>query len=482
LMSSQVIGKVEATVSAVLRRARSNPDEFLLVALSGGPDSVAILHALQRLRSQARYRLAAAHLNHGLRGGESDRDESFVRELCGRLDIELVVQRAQELGPPNLEERARELRYGFLNRTADVLDARFIVLGHQRDDQAETVLLRLLRGSGIAGLGAMAEFGPGRLLRPLLAIDRATILAYLTAIGADYVVDRTNLEEGTLRNRLRRSLLPGLERDYSCGIGRRLAELASEMRELEGFIAAESHRNLEPRLIIQQEEGAQPAAFRMNIRGFESVDPALARAMLRELLRRYGGGLRRIERVHIDGMYKMALSKNPSATMALPGSWRFRRDYCWVALERSTAESENRRAAAMNLSMVKLMPGRNQLLSGVTVTLREIAAEDLDFPKAPWHPDSQFEGYFDAAKASILKVRTVRAGDRIAPLGLCGSRKIHDVFVDHKVAVGKRRSWPLVVSGDNVLWIPGLVRSGMALVSPKSKKIVHLRADFHPDQ
>ncbi|MBV8055649.1 MAG: tRNA lysidine(34) synthetase TilS, partial [Deltaproteobacteria bacterium] len=224
----KAIALVENTVARVMAGLRSGAHDRLLAAISGGPDSVAALYALQRIRGRAGYQLAAAHLNHGLRGSESDRDEKFVRELCGRLDIELVVERACGLKPANLEERARELRYEFLNRTADALKAQFIVLGHHQDDQAETILLRLLRGAGIAGLAAMAEWGPGRLVRPLLSLNRVAILAYLAAIGADYVVDSSNLDFAALRNRVRTGLLPQLARDYSPGIARRLAELASE--------------------------------------------------------------------------------------------------------------------------------------------------------------------------------------------------------------------------------------------------------------
>ena len=183
-----------------------------------------MLHALHRIRVRSSLEIAAAHLNHGIRGPESDRDEQFVRELCARLELELIVERAKGLQPINLEERARDMRYEFLNRAADSLDAQFIVVGHHQDDQAETVLLRLLRGTGVAGLAAMTEFGPGRLVRPLLSLKRDTILAYLEAIDADYLIDSSNQDERAVRNRVRASLLPHLARDYSPRITDRNAD------------------------------------------------------------------------------------------------------------------------------------------------------------------------------------------------------------------------------------------------------------------
>jgi len=474
----RTITAVERRVAEVVARLPSRPRKRLLVAISGGPDSVATLHALRRIRSRFNFELAAAHLNHGIRGPESDRDERFVRELCRRLQIELVVERAHGLKPANLEERARQLRYDFLNRTADALGAQFIVLGHHQDDQAETVLLRLLRGAGVAGLMAMAELGPGRLVRPLLSLDRAAILAYLKAIGADYVVDSSNLEERALRNRVRAVLLPHLARDYSPGIARRLAELASEMSDFDSFIRQEACRSLDTLLI----EPTNPASScRIDLRGFESISPALARAIMRELIRHRVGDLRRVERVHIDGMCHLARCKNPSATVTLPRGWRFRREYDTAILEHVAPIGTSDTSAAGG-GEVTLVPGENPLSAGgATLMVREITAEDPCFPVAPWHPPTRFEAYFDAAKVPVLSARPFRPGDRIRPLGVCGSRKVHDAFVDYKLKVASRRSWPLVVSGDEVIWIPGLVRSAAALVTPASKKILHLRADSLPD-
>lgn len=474
----KAIEAVESTVARIVARLPSGTGNRLLVAISGGPDSVATLHALRRIRRHCRFEMAAAHLNHGLRGPESDRDERFVRELCGGLDIQLVVERACGLKPVNLEERARELRYEFLSRTADALKAQFIVLGHHQDDQAETVLLRLLRGTGIAGLAAMAEMGPGRLMRPLLSLDRAAILTYLAAIGANYVVDSSNLQTGPLRNRVRAGLLPQLACDYSPGVARHMAELASEMREVNTFIEAEARLSLDRRLVSAVHTSYLASSCRMDVGKFESLSLALARTIMREFIKRVIGDLRRIERVHIDAMCRIAAGENPSAAIHLPRGWRFRREYDTVVLEPHSTPVETSAASAADRGGIRLMPGENLLsTSGFVLMLREITVQEPCFPAAPWHPSSRFEAYFDAAQAPVLTARFVHVGDRIRPLGLCGSRKIHDVFVDYKVTAASRGSWPLVVSGDEVVWIPGLVRSRAALLSSASKKVLHLQAD-----
>jgi tRNA(Ile)-lysidine synthase len=478
--AQRAIAAVENTVTGVLARAPSGVPERLLVAVSGGPDSVTVLHALHRIRSRRSFQLTAAHFNHNLRGPESDRDERFVHELCDRLKVELMVGRAQGLARANLEEHARELRYEFLNRAADAVKAQFIVLGHHRDDQAETVLLRLLRGSGITGLGAMAELGPGRLMRPLLSLSRIAIIKYLAAIGADYVIDSSNSEGGALRNRVRAGLLPQLAGDYSPGIARRLAELAAEMREAGSYIEDEARRWLDGR-VIPASDMVQGSSWRMEVRGFDSINHALACAVLRELIRRGVGDLRRIERVHIDAMYRLATGINPSAVVALPRGWRFRREYDTVMLENFPVSIGRSAALAAGHAEISLRPGKNLLgASGVTLTLTEVVANEPCFPCAPWHPPNRFEAYFDACAAPVLMVRCVRKGDRIEPLGLGGTRKIQDVFVDYKVSTINRGSWPLVVLDNRVVWIPGLVRSQVALVTPASEKVLHLRADSLP--
>ncbi|HKV55649.1 MAG TPA: tRNA lysidine(34) synthetase TilS [Candidatus Binataceae bacterium] len=468
----RAIVRLERAIEVALRRAGVSQGDLLVVALSGGPDSVATLHGLIRInRRSGAYRVAAAHLNHRIRGAEADRDESFVRELCARLEIELIAERASGLRAksPNLEERARELRYLFLTRTADRLGARFVVLGHHADDQAETVLLRLLRGSGAAGLAAMAAAGPEPLLRPLLGLRRRDITAYLAAIDADYVTDSSNQDNRRMRNRVRRSLLPGLERDYAPGLGRRLVELAGEMRELEGYITADARRVLEARL---SGVSASPAAtgWQIDVSGFGTLAPALGKAVLRELTRKGAGDLRRISRAHIAAMYSLATGVDPSAAVSLPGGWKARRENQTLILEHHTGSS---RAEPFSITLKlgdNVIPG-----AGLVLTLEHLEPGDPGFPTEPWRPPSQAEAYFDAATAPVLRARSFRPADQIEPLGMNGSRKVQDVFVDRKLAFVKRSLWPLVVSEGAILWIPGLLRSRFALISAATKKVLHLR-------
>jgi len=323
----------------------------------------------------------------------------------------------------------------------------------------------------------MAEVGPGQLVRPLLSVDRVTILNYLAAIGAGYVVDSSNLETRALRNRVRMLLLPELERNYAPGIARRLTELATEMRDSNSFIDAAACRFLERRLSTPG--GDASSSCRLDVRGFESVGSALIRATMRELIRRGFGSLRGIERSHIEQMCRTAVSDNPSAAVTLPSGWRFRREYDTAILEHGPSKMIRDRAAADR--PVALSPGANSFIAGgCRLFLREITDLELSFPSEPWHLLTRFEAYFDAAEAPVLTVRCFRRGDRIRPLGLDGSRKLHDVFVDFKVTASSRTEWPLVLAGDEIVWVPGLVRSASALISAATRRVLHLRADSLP--
>jgi len=476
-MNRSVIDRVERAISTALTGMAIVPGERILIALSGGADSVTLTHALNRISAGGSGRfgctLAAAHLNHRLRGDEADRDERFVRELCERLRIELVVERAQNLteslnrsnlpDAANLEERAREVRYAFLNRAADRVKARYIAVAHHQDDQAETVMLRLLRGSGVAGLGAMDTDGPGRIVRPLLGLGRAEILTYLEAIGATYVCDSSNNSPVYLRNRVRHELMPMLERDYSPRLGRRLAGLAREMRELGDYIAGEGRREVRQRL---RNDG------RLELAGFDWLHPALAGALIREWLRASRGDLRRVYRAEIERITRLCVAGAPGATLNLAGGWRLSREYGCAVIERVPATT-----ATSSFATELAQEGVTEVeAAGFTFIARLRNRSDAgrngeEIPRA-----GLMEALFDAGRIERLIVRGYRPGDRVQPLGMSGTRKVHDVFVDRKLPRAQRATWPIIESGSEILWIPGMVRSGVALVSEATDKVLRLNA------
>ena len=318
-------------IAAALNRAAIRSGATILVALSGGADSVALMHALLELRERFGMRIVAAHLNHRIRALESDRDENFVREMCARLGVELRVSGARGLDADsaNLEERARDARYRFLNRAADAVGAEYIALAHHADDQAETVLMRMLRGAGVAGLAAMSEGGPGRLFRPMLGLSRAEILAYLHARGITFVEDSSNRSPEILRNRIRTELIPMLERDYAPGLRGRLVEIAGEMRSVDDFMNAAA--SIEFAAMRSSDDA-------LDVARFPALAPALQMSVLRLYLSARMRTLRRITRAHLEALRRLVLAGGPSDSIDLPGGWRAEREYNFFGHKRNSTE------------------------------------------------------------------------------------------------------------------------------------------------
>ena len=467
-MDWRVIERVERTIAGVLARHPADGGGSILIALSGGADSVALTHALCRIRADRdspRYTLTAAHLNHRLRGAESDRDERFVRELCRRLEIELIAEQvATPIVSSNIEERARDLRYQFLNRTADRVGASLIALAHHGDDQAETVILRLLRGSGAAGLAAMDVFGPGRIVRPMLALRRADILSYLDTIGAACVSDSSNLSSAFLRNRVRHQLLPMLERDYAPRLSHRLPGLAREMRMLDDYLAGEGRRELGRRT---------SAPGRIDLDGFGELHPALAAAVIREWIRERRGSLRRVDRAEIDRIGRFCATGAPGSVMGLGGGMRLRCEYGSVVCE--PAPTGRLPAFAIELALEGVTEAA---AAGFAFIARPLPAGDPALDGVPARRSTRpLEALFDAGQIEGgLVVRGFRNGDRIGPLGMTGTRKVHDVFVDRKLVRERRATWPIIECRGEIIWIPGMVRSRVALVTGTTQTVLQLRA------
>ncbi|MBE3602012.1 tRNA lysidine(34) synthetase TilS [bacterium] len=466
-MDTRLTTAVENAVASSLERAGVAPAAPVMVALSGGPDSVALLYAMWRLRGAAVRSgpLFAAHLNHRMRPSEADRDEAFVRSLCDRLGIELAVERARGLDAGgNIEERARRIRSDFLTRVAASFGVNYIALAHNRDDQAETVLMRLMRGSGVAGLAAIALAGPGGIVRPLLDVSRDRILKYLDALGAAYVTDSTNSDRRFLRNRIRHELIPYLERDYAQGIGRRLAAIASEMRALDRFLQSTADAELHRRL---------DRSGRMATRGFGALPQALASAMVRQWLRIALGDLRRVNRYQIEQIVRLFTEGQAGSSIALPGGRRVRLDYGFAMVE--TAVIPDAPAYAHTLAI----PGATEALSaGLRFIVRFVSKDVLlGACKGGNAACSRNRAWFDATAIHRgLSVRNFNEGDRIAPLGMTGTRKVQDVFVDRKTSRARRATWPMVVADGQIVWIPGLIRSRFGLVNPASREVLEIEA------
>jgi len=406
------------------------PGDRVGVAVSGGADSVCLLHVLVELAPRWNLRLEVLHLDHGWRGEESRADAEFVESMARRLGLPFWLERARQ-AEGNLEEAAREARRAFFLRMRRERGLQSVALGHTRNDQAETVLFRLLRGAGPAGLSAMRPKTAEGFVRPLLATDRAAIAEYLRQREIPWREDRTNADRRFARNRIRLELLPELERGWNPELTEVLCRTAFLAAEDEEFWEAEIARRA-PEVV----RGAEDALI-LDCTGLAAYPPALCRRMLRWAVSQVKGDLRGIEFGHIDDLFQLARRREGDGRLILPGvdAWR---SFEWLRLAKPGADRGPR------LWEIPVRPPCEVPLHGGKCLLRlEILS-----------PNRYTEGTgLDRGRLSgALRLRNWRPGDCYQPVGRRRPEKLKALFQEARIPLWERRNWPILAMGDQILW------------------------------
>jgi tRNA(Ile)-lysidine synthase len=456
----------------------------VLVGLSGGPDSTALLLCLQRLSAAGGFAVGAAHLNHGLRADRAAADARHAAALAGALDIPFSVEtrsvetfrRAHRLSP---EEAAREVRYQFLQDVARQQGYDRIALGHHRNDDAELLLMRILRGSGPLGLAGIPPKRSGRggnveIIRPLIRTPRSEILAFIDRCGVATVDDESNADIRFLRNRIRHRLLPLLEARYNPSVVAGLGRMARLMRDEEDWLEGMAVDAL--RALTLADHGTLLVLDRS---GLAAGHPALQRRVLRAAVRQCKGNLRRMGFAPLEAARRFALSGPARGRCDLPDGVVIRGNNDRLHVQRVARASEGGRPRAPERNAPPFAyaipsPGRYSILeAGVTLTL-----SCLDGPPAEdVYRTGQQTAFFDMDKLRFpLAVRSFRPGDRLAPLGLKGTQKVKKIFIDRKIAPNERQRYPLLVSGDQILWVVGLRQSEVAQIAPATTRCLKVEA------
>jgi len=466
---------LKAKVADYLNRWRMvSKGDRILVAVSGGPDSVALLHLLSELVPEFELHLEVAHLQHGIRGEEACADARFVGDLARELkllfhlkEINLPKMR-NAAGRGNLEALAREERYRFLASVTRERGLNKIATAHTLDDQAETFLMRLLRGAGSRGLGGMApsrrlkssgdrESDDVVIIRPLLGISKTDVLNFLHAKGFTYRVDRTNQDTSLLRNWVRLDLLPRLQRRIDANLPLRFFQQATILRE-ESLLLERMAR------AVLAESRTPGGVNRMT---FLKQDKALQRLMLRLWIEDTRGHLRGIDFDHIEYVLSFIQAGPPQGRLALPGGWEFVREYERMKLEKL---SSGRKRVCYSYD---LRIGEDLRIPEADLTIRSARVS----PAGAELPGSLMEAVLDLASVSeTLTFRNFRRGDRFRPLGMEGHKKLKAFFIDKKIPLSVRASLPLLTMGGEVLWIPGYGRSNAAKIGPQTKTVLRLEA------
>ena len=439
-----------AEVEQAIRRRRLLVDgDAVLVAVSGGPDSVALLAALAEL-GRGRWRLSVAHVRHGLRGAESEEDARFVARLAADLGLPFEDLDGRIHGGSGLEERARRRRYEVLLAAAARGRHRRIAVGHTRDDQAETLLHRLVRGSGRHGLAAMRWARADGVVRPLLGISRERVLAYLDERALAWREDRSNGDPRHTRNRIRHVVLPVLERELEPRAREALARAAEILGEEDAWIEAEACARLATVTCGEGLEAERLAA----------LPPPLARRVVRLWLEQRRGDILEIGLDHVDRILDLA-SEGGSRALSVPGGLVRRRgnQLRWGAPTRS----------GVGEGPVPLVIGHTATFGDYRLTIARSRGRS---PRA-----DRWQAVFDLDQIDLagLRARAGKPGDRLRPLGLGGTKKIQDLFVDAKVPREERARHPVVACGEAILWLPGIARDESAAIGPLTRNFLVVR-------
>ncbi len=428
-------------------------DGTVVAAVSGGPDSVALLHALHG----EGVAVHVAHLHHGLRGAAADADAGFVAELAGELGLLATVGGAELGGGPGLEERARVARREFLADVAAECGASWIALGHTADDQAETVLHHVLRGTGLRGLAGMRPVH-GAFVRPLLAVRRAEVLAFLAATGAPYRVDATNADQEFTRNRIRHDLLPRLAAEYNPQVVDALNRLAALAADADEWVAAEV-AELHGRVVSRTGGG-----LALDVAALAAAPRYLRLALLREVIGEAGGGAAGVTLEHAVAAGELVGAQGTAVT--LPGGVVARRRGGVLRLGHEPAGTAER------WEVDAALPGTTLLApAGVTLALARVAPPgDADTPPG--------EAYLDADRLHLpLAVRNRRPGDRFRGLGAPGSQKLKQFLADRKIPAEESDRLPLLVDQEGIVCVLGHRIADRVKVTPATTACAHVVID-----
>ena len=517
-----VAGNVRKSVERAITRAARRyalwtPGARLVVAVSGGGDSLCLLGALLALRERghplAPGELMVAHLDHGLRGAESHEDARFVQRLAVELGLPCVIEQVEMASEAFSEDSARRLRYAFLRRVAAEYDAERIVTGHTRDDQAETILLHWLRGGGLAGLRGMTPLHED-IARPLLDVTHTQTLAYCAVLGWQPREDSSNRDPRFLRNRIRHELLPLLE-TYNPGIRDLLIRNGELLAEDDAYLDAQAEA-------AWAEVADETALGAISLRREPLVvlPPAprhrLYRLAARKLL---GADVADValEARHILALDTLLARNRTGSALHLPGGLDAQLDYNELVLQKVASRTRKRAGSEQSAQADFVAAGPSGAVSTASnnattwplsvpgvVEMPELGwrlrawriagvpgSEDAgELPPAPELPAFTFADrpaelgraesrvYLDAAATGdALTVRAWRPGDRFRPLGMGGEKKLQDYFTDVKAPRALRERIPLVFNADHLVWVAGLRIDDRVRVTPTTEAVIALQLE-----
>ncbi|HBF76802.1 MAG TPA: tRNA lysidine(34) synthetase TilS [Clostridiaceae bacterium] len=435
----------------------------IVVGLSGGPDSVCLLHVLNRLKDRYGIKLYAVHVNHGIRGEEALRDENYAKRFAESLDIPIFIKRVDAVGfakenKMSTEEAGRFLRYEYFEEVLKQVKGQKIATAHNMNDQAETMIMNFLRGSGTTGLSGISPVRDFKYIRPILYIERSEIESYCKENGLNPVIDSTNKENVYRRNKIRLELIPYIKDNINPNVVKSLctsSDLFYKDDEFLNEIAAEKLNE------IKKGDG-------FSVKEFNSLHVSIKRRIIREIILKEKGSLNGIELKHIDDCIELIKKGETGKRIDLPHDL-----ICEIEYEKF--KIKNKYLKSLKYEYNLNIPGRINVKEENLIIEAEIKKNDEIFN------DSLFIKYFDYDKIKIraegfkIQIRTRKDGDFISPKGMKGRKKLKDLFIDEKVPREKRNSIPLVALRNEILWIPNFRDSREYKIDGETKNVLKIK-------
>lgn len=443
------------------RHAMLVPGDRVGIAVSGGADSVALVHLLSGLAGAYSLTLMILHLNHGVRGGEADRDEQFVATMARSMGFSFDSERIsvpklrQQRGGGSVEDICRQERYAFFDRMVRKYALDRIALGHTLSDQAETVLMRFLRGSGLEGLKGFLPLRDGIYIRPLMEVTRDRVASYLEERDIPFVTDSSNKDTQYLRNRIRAELVPELKGSYNANLEETVGHTTEILRVEDDFV-----RESVAKIITEWEIDTEEA--RLSLTRLKELHPALLWRLIKTILESHSPLQNGIGYRHVKAVVDLINASGPNVSVDLPFNLAARREYGDLVVgPKESASAMRDFSCEVRIPGDVYVPG-----TGKRVVFEQAAVTEADL-------SSRNPVFMDChAVSPPLVIRNIRPGDRIQPLGMRGMKKVARILMDAKIPKTRRRAMPLLADRKSVLWVPGLRLSERVRVTDMTEKVV----------
>lgn len=454
----------EKVINVIKKHDLIARDDNILVGVSGGPDSMVLLHILNEIKEELGFNIYVAHINHGIRKEEADSDEEFVKDVCSELLIPFHSTKVNmdEYARKNKltsEEAGRAIRYGFFNKILRNIGGGKIAVAHNKNDQAETLLMRFFRGTGLEGLRGM-EYKNGNIIRPLLDVSREDIEKYCSDNAILVRIDRTNLEPIYGRNKTRLEVIPYIAQNYNKGIIDTLARTSKLMQMDSEFILGIVEKKYK-NVVVEESQNS----IVLDIDKLKEEHYSIKSRIIRQSIEKINGNLKGIEEKHINIINNLMKENTTGKSINITNNIDIKISYGHIIIEKKSKSKKVYFKYPIHIGETVYI---NEL--GVTINSKVLPIAEIDINYI-----NGFIKYFDYDKIKdVLHIRNRRDGDRFTPLGMKGSKKLKDFFIDEKVPREERDSIPIIEDNGKIIWVVGHRISEEYKVSSNTSRVLLL--------